>query len=46
MREDMDEIIIERPRWGSRMSHKRRAGLSMARSKRAAIRRACRSGSA
>jgi hypothetical protein len=26
MREDMDEIIIERPRWGSRMSHKRRAG--------------------
>jgi hypothetical protein len=26
MREDMDEIIIERPRWGSRMGHKRRAG--------------------
>jgi len=26
MREDMDEIIIERPRWGSRMRHKRRAG--------------------
>ena len=25
MREDMDEIIIERPRWGSRMSHRRRA---------------------
>jgi hypothetical protein len=26
MRKDMDEIIIERPRWGSRMGHKRRAG--------------------
>jgi hypothetical protein len=25
MREDMDEVIIERPRWGSRMGHKRRA---------------------
>jgi hypothetical protein len=24
MREDMDEIIIERPRWGSRMGHHRR----------------------
>ena len=25
MREDMDEIIIERPRWGSRISYRRRA---------------------
>jgi hypothetical protein len=46
MRKDMDEIIIERPRWGSRMGHKRRAGRFTARSKRAAIRRVCRSGSA
>jgi hypothetical protein len=26
MRKDMDEIIIERPRWGSRMGHNRRGG--------------------
>ena len=25
MRDDMDEVIIERPRWGSRMRHVRRA---------------------